>query len=108
MEMFEHIGVAHRIEEVSPPCPGNVYHFEGLSEDEKPRTDSVELPTPYPFYYKINQNDFERVLREHSRALRDRARVWPRIQDLRQDEHGVTKSKSTGQPRPRRSSDVHG
>ena len=30
MEMFEHIGVAHRLEEVSLPCPGNVYHFDGL------------------------------------------------------------------------------
>src|SRR4051794_39687455 len=68
MEMFEHIGVAHRLEEVSLPCPGNVYHFEGLSDDEKPRTDFRKLSTRYPFYYKINQNDFEQVLREHLRA----------------------------------------
>src|SRR3954451_4744775 len=65
MEMFEHIGVAHRIEEVSLPCPGNVYHFEGLSEDEKPHRHFRQLPSRYPFYYKINQNGIERVLREH-------------------------------------------
>jgi 2-polyprenyl-6-methoxyphenol hydroxylase-like FAD-dependent oxidoreductase len=68
MEMFEHIGVAHRIEEVSLPCPGNVYHFPGMSEEEKPRTDFRTLPTRYSFYYKINQNDVEQVLREHLRA----------------------------------------
>ncbi len=68
MEMFEHIGVAHRIEEVSLPCPGNVYHFQGLPESECPRTDFRSLPSRYAFYYKLNQNDFEQVLREHLRA----------------------------------------
>ena len=91
MEMFEHIGVAHRIEEVSLPCPGNVYHFEGLSEDEKPRTDFRQLPTRYPFYYKINQNDFERVLREHLLSHYGIVPEYGReFEDLRQDEHGVT------------------
>jgi 2-polyprenyl-6-methoxyphenol hydroxylase-like FAD-dependent oxidoreductase len=36
MEMFEHIGVAHRLEEVCLPCPGNVYHFQGMPEDRPP------------------------------------------------------------------------
>jgi NADPH-dependent dioxygenase len=65
MEMFEHIGVAHRLEEVCLPCPGNVYHFQGLPADEVPRTDFRALPSRYAFYYKLNQNDFEQVLREH-------------------------------------------
>jgi NADPH-dependent dioxygenase len=68
MEMFEHIGVAHRLEEVCLPCPGNVYHFQGLSPDQLPRTDFRTLPSRYPFYYKLNQNDFEQVLREHLNA----------------------------------------
>jgi 2-polyprenyl-6-methoxyphenol hydroxylase-like FAD-dependent oxidoreductase len=68
MEMFEHIGVAHRLEEVCLPCPGNVYHFQGMSEDQLPRTDFRTLPSRYPFYYKLNQNDFEQVLREHLNA----------------------------------------
>ncbi|HEY1703918.1 MAG TPA: FAD-dependent monooxygenase [Trebonia sp.] len=65
MEMFEHIGVAHRLEEVCLPCPGNVYHFQGLAADQLPRTDFRTLPSRYAFYYKLNQNDFEQVLREH-------------------------------------------
>jgi NADPH-dependent dioxygenase len=68
MEMFEHIGVAHRLEEVCLPCPGNVYHFQGMPEDQLPRTDFRALPSRYAFYYKLNQNDFEQVLREHLNA----------------------------------------
>ncbi|WP_433287084.1 FAD-dependent oxidoreductase [Pseudonocardia sp. CA-142604] len=93
MEMFEHIGVAHRIEEVALPCPGNVYHFEGMSEDEKPRTDFRGLPTRYPFYYKINQNDFEQVLREHLCAHYGiRPEYGQEFTDLAQDADGVTLS----------------
>lgn len=68
MEMFEHIGVAHRLEEVCLPCPGNVYHFQGMPEDQLPRTDFRALPSRYAFYYKLNQNDFEQVLRGHLNA----------------------------------------
>ncbi|TIC80052.1 FAD-dependent oxidoreductase [Nocardioides sp. GY 10127] len=65
MEMFDHMGVARRLEEVCTECPGNIYHFPGRTLDEQPRTDYRDLPTRYAFYYKINQNDFEQVLREH-------------------------------------------
>lgn len=65
MEMFEHMGIAHRLEEVCLQCPGNIYHFPHLPESEQPRTDYRVLPTRFAFYYKINQNDFEQVLREH-------------------------------------------
>lgn len=68
MEMFEHIGAAHRLEEVCSESPGNIYHFPGRALDEQPRTDYRTLPSRFPFYYKINQNDFEQVLREHLRA----------------------------------------
>lgn len=69
MEMFDHLGVAHRLEQVCAECPGNVYHFPGRSEMDQPRTDYRNLPTRYPFYYKINQNDFEQVLRENLLAM---------------------------------------
>ncbi|MBF1803676.1 FAD-dependent monooxygenase [Alloalcanivorax profundimaris] len=65
MEMFEHMGLAHRLEEVCLECPGNIYHFPFLEDHQHPRTDYRNLPTRFPFYYKINQNDFEQVLREH-------------------------------------------
>ncbi|MCW2853017.1 MAG: Pentachlorophenol monooxygenase [Nocardioides sp.] len=69
MEMFDHIGAANRLEEVCTECPGNIYHFPGRTLDEQPRTDYRTLPTRYPFYYKINQNDFEQVLRDHLLAV---------------------------------------
>jgi NADPH-dependent dioxygenase len=65
MEMFEHIGVAHRLEEVSLVCPGNIYHFPQMDDADTPRTDFRSLPSRYASYYKLNQNDFEQVLREH-------------------------------------------
>ncbi|MCI2422119.1 FAD-dependent monooxygenase [Saccharopolyspora sp. K220] len=112
MEMFEHIGVAHRIEEVALPCPGNVYHFPGMSDEEKPRTDFRGLPTRYPFYYKINQNDFEQVLREHLCAHYGiRPEYGQEFTDLEQDADGVTLSvldKASGEVSPHRSAWVIG
>jgi NADPH-dependent dioxygenase len=112
MEMFEHIGVAHRIEEVALPCPGNVYHFQGMSEDEKPRTDFRGLPTRYPFYYKINQNDFEQVLREHLNAHYGiRPEYGQEFTDLTQDADGVALSildRASGETRNHRSAWVIG
>ncbi|KAK9446553.1 FAD binding domain-containing protein [Limtongia smithiae] len=64
MEMFDHMGLASRLEEVCLECPGNIYHFPGMKEDDCPRTDYRVLPTRYAFYYKISQNDFEQALRE--------------------------------------------
>lgn len=64
LEMLDHMGMAHRLEQVCLECPGNLYHFPGLSEDEWPRTDYRVLPTRYPFYYKISQENVELVLRE--------------------------------------------
>lgn len=39
MEMFDHMGLANRLEEVCLECPGNIYHFPQLPEDKCPRTD---------------------------------------------------------------------
>ncbi|KIX09292.1 uncharacterized protein Z518_00371 [Rhinocladiella mackenziei CBS 650.93] len=65
MEMFDHMSIGHRLKEVCLECPGNRYHFPGMPDEQCPKTDYRVLPTRYPFYYKISQNDFEQVLREH-------------------------------------------
>lgn len=65
MEMFDHMGIGHRLQEVCLECPGNRYHFPGMADEQCPKTDYRVLPTRYPFYYKISQNDFEQVLRDH-------------------------------------------
>ena len=59
------MGVAPRLKEVCLACPGNLYHFPGLKDEELPRTDYRVLPTRYPFYFKVAQNEFEQILREH-------------------------------------------
>lgn len=68
MEMFDHIGVAPRLQEMQEICPGNRFHFKGLDmkEDEVPATDFRRLKnTRFNYYGKVNQNDLEQVLREH-------------------------------------------
>ncbi|TGJ80756.1 hypothetical protein E0Z10_g8008 [Xylaria hypoxylon] len=65
MEMFDHMGIGYRLKEVGLECPGNIFHFPGMSTEQCPTNDFRSLPTRYPFYYKISQNDFEQVLRNH-------------------------------------------
>ncbi|KAI1629730.1 pentachlorophenol monooxygenase [Exophiala viscosa] len=73
MEMFDHMSIGHRLKEVCLECPGNRYHFPGMPDEQCPKTDYRVLPTRYPFYYKISQNDFEQVLREHLLATQGMA-----------------------------------
>src|SRR2546428_9116284 len=47
MEMFEHIGVAHRLEEICLACPGNIFHFHKMPDHEKPRLDFRAIPSRY-------------------------------------------------------------
>ncbi|KAJ9144936.1 Pentachlorophenol monooxygenase [Pleurostoma richardsiae] len=91
MEMFDNMGMGPRLEEVCLECPGNIYHFPGLTEKTWPRTDYRVLPTRFPFYYKISQNNFEQILREHLYAYYS---VQPEYQTellrVEQDADGVT------------------
>ncbi|HIF85942.1 MAG TPA: hypothetical protein EYQ30_03805 [Gammaproteobacteria bacterium] len=67
-EMFEHMGIAHRVLEVNAVSPGNRFHIEGLglTEDEMPVLDFRKLKnTQYNFYGKVNQQDLEQILRSH-------------------------------------------
>ncbi|GAA4356368.1 FAD-dependent monooxygenase [Variovorax defluvii] len=66
MEMFDHIGLAPRIDELRERCPGNRFHFRELTLDEQrtPTLDFGRLPgTQYNYYGKVNQNDLDRALR---------------------------------------------
>lgn len=68
MEMFDHIGVAPRLQELLEICPGNRYHFKGLelAENRIPTTDFRRLEnTRFNYYAKISQNDLEQALRNH-------------------------------------------
>jgi 2-polyprenyl-6-methoxyphenol hydroxylase-like FAD-dependent oxidoreductase len=67
MEMFDHIGIAHRVEEVRAVCPGNLFHFKGISlpPAQMPTLDFRRLRnTQYNYYGKVNQNDLDQILRD--------------------------------------------
>ena len=67
MEMFDHLGLASRIDELREVCPGNRFHFRelSLSPEESPTLDFEKLPgTRYNYYGKVNQNDLDKALRD--------------------------------------------
>lgn len=64
LEMFEHIGIAHRFMEIGEPCPAITFNFKGL--EETARLDFSRLRnTRYPFILKLGQAHTERIIREH-------------------------------------------
>lgn len=74
MEMFDHMGLASRIDELREVCPGNRFHFPELSlgSNQSPVLDFGRLPgTRYNYYGKVNQNDLDRALRESLAANYD-------------------------------------
>ena len=67
MEMFDHMGIAPRVDEVRAVCPGNLFHFRGidLPHEQMPMLDFRRLRnTRYNYYGKVNQNDLDQVLRD--------------------------------------------
>lgn len=94
MEMFDHMGLAHRIEELREICPGNIFHFYGadVSEDKIPVLDFRRLKnTRYNYYGKVNQNDLEQSLRE---SLAGKYSVYPEwateCQTIKQEDDQIT------------------
>jgi 2-polyprenyl-6-methoxyphenol hydroxylase-like FAD-dependent oxidoreductase len=75
LEMFEHIGIAHRFMEIGEPCPAITFNFKGL--DEATRLDFSRLEnTRYPFILKLGQAHTERILREHLESSYSFATEW--------------------------------
>ncbi|MGQ0620893.1 MAG: FAD-dependent monooxygenase [Panacagrimonas sp.] len=66
MEMFDHMGIASRIDELREVCPGNRFHFRELPDScQSPVLDFRRLPgTRYNYYGKVNQCDLDQALRE--------------------------------------------
>ncbi|HKY21370.1 MAG TPA: FAD-dependent monooxygenase [Vicinamibacterales bacterium] len=63
LEMMEHIGVAHRYVDNGTKSNGFVFNF--MNTEEKPRLDFTTLPGQFPYILIYNQNETERVLRQH-------------------------------------------
>lgn len=77
MEMFDHQGLAARIDELREICPGNLFHFKEmpLAKSQAPMLDFRRLRnTRYNYYGKVNQNDLDQALRE---SLAAKYSVYP-------------------------------
>ncbi|AEG51052.1 Pentachlorophenol monooxygenase [Sphingobium chlorophenolicum L-1] len=88
MEMMEHIGIAARYIETGVRSNGFTFNFENT--DAKPLLDFSVLPGRYPFITIYNQNETERVLRQHLEATYSFQPEWgTQLLALNQDENGI-------------------
>lgn len=63
MEMFEHMGLAHRFLADGLKSRGFYFNFKG--KDTHPTLDFTQLDSTYPYILVYNQNETEQRLREH-------------------------------------------
>jgi 2-polyprenyl-6-methoxyphenol hydroxylase-like FAD-dependent oxidoreductase len=63
MEILDDMGIAERFLHGGMLNEGYIFNFRG--SDEKPRLDYTRLPTRYPFVCMFNQNETEKILRDH-------------------------------------------
>lgn len=89
LEMMEHIGIAHRFLEHGIKSKGFAFNFKNTSE--RPKLDFTTLPGRYPFILIYNQNETERVLRQHLETAYGFAPEWGvQLLSLTQREGGAT------------------
>ncbi|MGH3772167.1 MAG: FAD-dependent monooxygenase [Pseudonocardiaceae bacterium] len=67
LELFDGAGLAEPLLQRGLPGKSMNYHF--LGEREAPRLDFTVLPSPYPFFLRVDQSVTEQVLRERLAAL---------------------------------------
>src|SRR3546814_16063638 len=81
MEMMEHIGIAHRYLDTGIKSNGFTFNFENT--EAKPILDFSTLPGRFPFIMIYNQNETERVLRQHLDATFNFRPEWGRSEERR-------------------------
>jgi len=88
LEMMEHIGVAHRY--LDAGIKSNGFRFNFKNSSEKPALDFTGLPSRYPFILIFNQNETERVLRQHLEATYGFSPEWGvQLLSLEQSDQGI-------------------
>jgi 2-polyprenyl-6-methoxyphenol hydroxylase-like FAD-dependent oxidoreductase len=88
LEMMEHIGIAHRYLENGVKSQGFTFNFKDTTE--RPTLDFATLPGRYPFILIYNQNETERVLRQHLESTYDFRPEWGvQLMTLEQHTDGV-------------------
>ncbi len=63
MEILDDMGIAERFLHAGVHNEGYRFHFRG--SDLEPRLDYTRLPTRFPFVCMFNQNETEKILRDH-------------------------------------------
>jgi len=63
MEILDDMGIAERFLHGGMLNEGYIFNFRG--SEVKPRLDYTRLPTRYPFVCMFNQNETEKILRDH-------------------------------------------
>ena len=63
MEMLDDVGIAERFLHGGVRNDGYIFNFKG--SDVKPTLDYTQLPARYPFACMFNQNETEKILRDH-------------------------------------------
>ena len=74
MEILDDMGIAERFLHGGVLNEGYAFNFRG--SDVRPRLDYTRLPTRYPFVCMFNQNESEKILRDHLENDLDLSIEW--------------------------------
>ncbi len=98
MEILDDMGLAPRFLQGGVLNEGYIFNFR--DSDLKPRLDYTRLPTRYPFVCMFNQNETEKILRDHLELNLGLAIEWEtELTDISEDPAGnlsVTLQHATG------------
>ncbi|MEO7193796.1 MAG: FAD-dependent monooxygenase [Pseudonocardiaceae bacterium] len=81
LELFDGAGLAEPLLRRGLPGRSMDYHF--LGEREAPRLDFTALPSPYPFFLRVDQSVTEQILRERVVALGGQVEWSTELRSLR-------------------------
>ena len=88
MEILEDMGIAQRFLHGGVRNDGYIFNFHG--RDEKPQLDYTRLPTRFPFVCMFNQNETEKILRDHLERDLGLAIEWDaELTDIKQPTDGM-------------------
>ena len=88
MEILEDMGIAQRFLHGGVRNDGYIFNFHG--RDEKPQLDYTRLPTRFPFVCMFNQNETEKILRDHLERDLGLAIEWDaELTDIKQSTDGM-------------------
>ncbi len=91
MEILDDIGIAGRFLHGGVHNTGYRFHFRG--SEVEPRLDYTRLPTRFPFVCMFNQNETEKILRDHLEHDLGLAIEWEaELTDIREESDGALRA----------------